>query len=869
MNQISHHIYKQVVDFAYGDEHTAQQIQQRWSGLCNNELAQMTDELLTRLFPGDKIVKINTIVIDAGTLHVKQTNREWAEIICSKLEKELLKIAVPQFRQSAIPEDDRPATNPDDLQVLSIYLQSGSFPAWANLRREKDYHNQLLARLLDDQPEQLLSMIKNSGESENVRKRLAWFFSENVLNLLTRKLASENANEVFRLIEIFEKKHKKTGIYLAVLTSLIATPVGDFDLQCLLNDVVRHFNTTGKGAESAQLKRESDINQSPEQKNPTSEELTSQLYPSISGKSVKNRARSKKGLPLQATPIDEAQDDFGASGNEETGSLQQTGVLSAEDEIDLLKQPEALSPINKMGLLHQQSVLSVENEKILAPIQKAIRKKVANAKLRQLLNGITSGFLLKMQSGQGVDPVSLLKNLIVKYSEQEHIKPRKLISQFYKSLDTVNLKGRGQTLIDAAYILDKTFKNKLTHKVEINDDDYEQDAEQLLSYLDNFSLQQRKSAGDFAKYIHKMGLKYPGRLKQTLSLLLQQQATRERLVTEADEKIILAFIQLKYPDNKTIKYYVKKAAKWFLRIQNVNDLPVLFWRTTINYAAENHEFAATDYISSLASAAATAHSQALPAFIKNQLKLLSKNNTKGQKLKLVTAALRVLKQQQLKENGTNKTTDPEDEAVENDNRSKDQADITTDQSQPINDEVLTGTDEAHEINLLHETGDFYIHNAGLVLLHPFIVPFLERLHILKDGKFETIRDKFRAVHALQYLVTGSEQHQEYELTIQKLICGMAISEVCEPQEPLSEQDKETAESLLRHVIQLWTIIGNTSVEGLREAFLQRTGKLIIHDDAIYLHVEQKAYDMLLDKLPWSISIVKFSWMPKPVNTIWR
>jgi len=53
------------------------------------------------------------------------------------------------------------------------------------------------------------------------------------------------------------------------------------------------------------------------------------------------------------------------------------------------------------------------------------------------------------------------------------------------------------------------------------------------------------------------------------------------------------------------------------------------------------------------------------------------------------------------------------------------------------------------------------------------------------------------------------------------------------------------------------------------SFLQRRGKLVFSEDAIYLTVEQMAFDVLLDYLPWSISLINFSWMNKQVHTTWR
>ena len=43
----------------------------------------------------------------------------------------------------------------------------------------------------------------------------------------------------------------------------------------------------------------------------------------------------------------------------------------------------------------------------------------------------------------------------------------------------------------------------------------------------------------------------------------------------------------------------------------------------------------------------------------------------------------------------------------------------------------------------------------------------------------------------------------------------------------------------------------------------------LEEDRITLTVEPRAFDMLLDQRPWSISIVKLPWMPLPLYVTWR
>jgi hypothetical protein len=56
---------------------------------------------------------------------------------------------------------------------------------------------------------------------------------------------------------------------------------------------------------------------------------------------------------------------------------------------------------------------------------------------------------------------------------------------------------------------------------------------------------------------------------------------------------------------------------------------------------------------------------------------------------------------------------------------------------------------------------------------------------------------------------------------------------------------------------------------LRESFLQRGGRLQRKGDAWQLAVETRAFDMLLDQVPWSYSTIKFGWMERVIYVDWR
>jgi hypothetical protein len=161
--------------------------------------------------------------------------------------------------------------------------------------------------------------------------------------------------------------------------------------------------------------------------------------------------------------------------------------------------------------------------------------------------------------------------------------------------------------------------------------------------------------------------------------------------------------------------------------------------------------------------------------------------------------------------------------------------------------------------------EIYVSCAGVVLLHPFLERFFKRLGLLErpaDGW------QARAAHLLYFLVSGREQPEEQETTLLKLLCGLQLDEPLVRELPLSPGEREEADMLLRAAISHWERLKNTSPDGLREAFLQREGRLAQEEAGWRLTVEQRGVDALLGSLPWNLSTVRLAWMAAPLWVDW-
>lgn len=166
-----------------------------------------------------------------------------------------------------------------------------------------------------------------------------------------------------------------------------------------------------------------------------------------------------------------------------------------------------------------------------------------------------------------------------------------------------------------------------------------------------------------------------------------------------------------------------------------------------------------------------------------------------------------------------------------------------------------------------EIREIYIENSGLVILQPFLPGFFEKLCISNGDK---LLQPDRALFLLHFLTTGRTVITEYDLILPKVLCNIPLNIPVASEISLSESEKVEATALLKAVISQWESLRNTSLDGLRSNFLMRPGKLSLRkDDDWLLQIESKTYDILLDKLPWAISMIKLPWMGKMLGVEWR
>jgi hypothetical protein len=172
-------------------------------------------------------------------------------------------------------------------------------------------------------------------------------------------------------------------------------------------------------------------------------------------------------------------------------------------------------------------------------------------------------------------------------------------------------------------------------------------------------------------------------------------------------------------------------------------------------------------------------------------------------------------------------------------------------------------------DLSFSDGDaLYVGNAGLLILWPFLDHFFGRLGLLRESQFVDNEARQRAIGLLQFLATGGSDFHEYQLSLNKVLCGLEPDALFDFGPPLTDEEVEEGNDLLRAVVAQAPILRDMSVDGLRGTFLLRQGALRTRDGAWLLQVERETHDVVLDRFPWSWTWIKLPWMAAPLQVEW-
>ena len=97
---------------------------------------------------------------------------------------------------------------------------------------------------------------------------------------------------------------------------------------------------------------------------------------------------------------------------------------------------------------------------------------------------------------------------------------------------------------------------------------------------------------------------------------------------------------------------------------------------------------------------------------------------------------------------------------------------------------------------------------------------------------------------------------------------MGPSEPTEVNFSPSELEKEEIKNLLDAMVTRWTALKSTSGASMAKGFFRREGSPRRVDKGFQLLIPRISIDILLNRLPWTISIIKLPWMEETLYTEW-
>lgn len=193
-------------------------------------------------------------------------------------------------------------------------------------------------------------------------------------------------------------------------------------------------------------------------------------------------------------------------------------------------------------------------------------------------------------------------------------------------------------------------------------------------------------------------------------------------------------------------------------------------------------------------------------------------------------------------------------------------------------EFILGLEKRIKISQNNQTEEFSeeldkgnsisIQNSGLVILWPYLFRLFDKLGLIENKQIipEEIDKTIVLSH---FLVYGDQPYDENMLLLNKILCGVKEASYVSEFIQLTEFEKDICNSLLKSVVHNWEKLSSTSIDTFRTTFLQREGVLSRQVPNYSLHVEHKPYDILMDTLPWNISMIQTVFMKNRLLVEWK
>lgn len=164
--------------------------------------------------------------------------------------------------------------------------------------------------------------------------------------------------------------------------------------------------------------------------------------------------------------------------------------------------------------------------------------------------------------------------------------------------------------------------------------------------------------------------------------------------------------------------------------------------------------------------------------------------------------------------------------------------------------------------------EYYVDNAGIILLWPFMKPVFSGLDYLEGKSFKDEMSRERAALLLQHAASGNTVLPEHDLLLNKLLVGLDVEHPLPAEPDYSDLELQASENLIRSTITYWKALREMTNDGFRGSFMHREGILQFKGQFWELRVEQKAFDILMNQLPWGIRTVMLPWLDYSFMVEW-
>lgn len=161
-----------------------------------------------------------------------------------------------------------------------------------------------------------------------------------------------------------------------------------------------------------------------------------------------------------------------------------------------------------------------------------------------------------------------------------------------------------------------------------------------------------------------------------------------------------------------------------------------------------------------------------------------------------------------------------------------------------------------------------IDSAGLVLITPFLSRLFSELGLTNNDRFLSLSHSLRASSILKYLADPTSLNLFANNPLALFLCGLdPCIERTDIEAPITKFETGSCNDLLDSVIGQWKALKNTGRDGFRASFLRRNGILTLSDPP-KLVIERTCIDILLETLPWPISMQKLPWLETIFTVEW-